>query len=179
MLKKTETMTQQQPAQTAPAVPADKSAVIAVYDTHKEAEAAVRELQKQGHDMTKLSIVGKDYHTEEDVVGYYTTGDRMKAWGTTGAFWGGMWSLLFGSAFFFIPGIGPLLAAGPVVIWIVGALENAIAVGGLSALGAALFSIGIPNDSIIKTEAQIRAGKFVIIEHDAVGTLDKALSDLK
>ena len=63
--------------------------------------------------MQKLSIVGKDYQTEEEVVGYYTTGDRMKAWGKTGAFWGGLWGLLFGSAFFLIPGIGPLLAAGP------------------------------------------------------------------
>ena len=122
--------------------------------------------------MTKLSIVGKDYHTEEDVVGYYTTGDRMKAWGKSGAFWGGMWGLLFGSAFFFIPGIGPLLAAGPLVVWIVGALESAVAVGGLSALGAALYSIGIPNDSILKTEAQIKAGKFVVIEHGTQSTLD-------
>jgi len=162
MLGKTEAVTAQ----------SEQSAIIAIYDTHKEAEAAIRELQKKGHDMTKLSIVGKDYHTEEDVVGYYTTGDRMKAWGKSGAFWGGMWGLLFGSAFFFIPGIGPLLAAGPLVVWIVGALESAVAVGGLSALGAALYSIGIPNDSILKTEAQIKAGKFVVIEHGTQSTLD-------
>ena len=46
--------------------------------------------------MKKLSILGKDYHTEEHVVGYYKAGDRMKAWGKMGAFWGGMWGLLFG-----------------------------------------------------------------------------------
>ena len=56
--------------------------------------------------MKKLSIVGKDYHTEENVVGYYTTGDRMKYWGKLGAFWGGFWGMLFGSAFFWLPGIG-------------------------------------------------------------------------
>ena len=87
--------------------------------------------------MKKLSIVGKDYHTEEHVVGYYTTGDRMMYWGKLGAFWGGFWGLLFGSAFFWVPGIGPLLVAGPLVMWIVGALEEAAVVGGLSALGAA------------------------------------------
>ena len=113
---------------------AGKSAVIALYNTHTEAEEAVRELQKSGFDMQKLSIVGKDYQTEEEVVGYYTTGDRMKAWGKTGAFWGGLWGLLFGSAFFLIPGIGPPLAAGPLVGWIIGALEGAVVVGGLSAL---------------------------------------------
>lgn len=89
----------------------ERSAVVAVYDTHADAEAAVRDLEKAGFDMTKLSIVGKDYHTEEDVTGYYTTGDRMRSWGTSGAFWGGIWGLLFGSAFFLIPGLGPILAA--------------------------------------------------------------------
>ena len=163
----------------APIGQVEKSAIVAIYDTHSEAEAAVRDLQKSGFDMTKLSIVGKDYHTEEDVVGYYNTGDRMKAWGAMGAFWGGIWSLMFGSAFFLLPGIGPLLAAGPVVVWIVGALESAAVVGGLSALGAALFSIGIPEDSIVEYETQIKAGKFVVIAHDAQGVLDKGLIALE
>ena len=150
---------------------ADKSAIVALYDTHEEAEEAVRKLQRSGFDMRKLSIVGKDYQKEEEVVGYFNTGDRMKAWGKTGAFWGGLWGLLFGSAFFFIPGIGPLLAAGPLVAWIVGALEGAVVVGGLSALGAGLYSIGITKDSIIEYETQIKAGKFVIIAH---GSPDEA-----
>jgi uncharacterized protein (UPF0297 family) len=68
----------------------NKSAVVAVYDSHEEAEKAVREILKSGFDMKSLSIVGKDYNTEENVVGYYTTGDRMKAWGKSGAFWGGL-----------------------------------------------------------------------------------------
>jgi hypothetical protein len=49
----------------------EKNAVVAVYNTHVEAEGAVKELQKSGFDMKKLSIVGKDYHTEEHVTGYY------------------------------------------------------------------------------------------------------------
>ena len=105
---------------------------VAIYDSHEEAEKAVLEIQKSGFDMTQLSIVGKDYHTEEDVVGYYNNGDRMKAWGKRGAFWGGLWGLLFGSAFFFIPGIGPLLVAGPIIGWIISGLEGAVVVGGLS-----------------------------------------------
>ena len=157
---------------------AEKSAVVALYDTHTEAEEAVRELQKSGFDMQKLSIVGKDYQTEEEVVGYYTTGDRMKAWGKTGAFWGSLWGLMFGSAFFLIPGIGPLLAAGPLVGWIVGALEGAVVVGGLSALGAGLYSIGIPKDSIIEYETQIKAGKYAVITHGSPDEMSKAKSTL-
>jgi len=113
-----------------------KNAVVALYNSHTEAEAAVKELQKSGFDMKRLSIVGKDYHTEEHVVGYYNIGDRMRYWGKLGAFWGGLWGALFGSAFFLIPGIGPVLVAGPLVAWIVGALEGATITGGLSALGA-------------------------------------------
>jgi hypothetical protein len=115
--------------------------------------------------MKKLSIVGRDYHTDEHVVGYYNAGDRMRYWGKTGAFWGGIWGMLFGSAFFFIPGIGPLVMAGPLVSWIVGALESAVVVGGLSAIGAGLYSLGIPKNSVIQYETALRSGKFVVIAH--------------
>ena len=60
------------------------NSVVAVFGSHAQAEDAIRELQKDGFDMKKLSIVGKDYHTEEHVVGYYTTGDRMLYWGKLG-----------------------------------------------------------------------------------------------
>ena len=99
------------------------NAVVAIYKSHTEAEAAVKELQQSGFDMKKLSIVGRDYHTDENVVGYYNAGDRMKYWGKMGAFWGGIWGLLFGSAVFLIPGVGPLVVAGPLVGWIVGGLK--------------------------------------------------------
>jgi hypothetical protein len=130
------------------------NAVVGIYTTHTEAEAAVKALQQAGFNMQKLSIVGKDYHTEEHVIGYYTTGDRMQVWGKRGAFWGGLWGLLW-SGFFIIPGLGPLLVFGPLVSWIIGALEGAVMVGGLSALGAALYSLGIPKDSIVEYETAL------------------------
>ena len=151
---------------------------VAVYNTHSEAEQAVRTLGKSGFDMRKLSIVGKDYATEEGVVGFYNAGDRMSAWGRAGAFWGGLWGMLFGSALFVIPGIGPLFAAGPLVAWIVAGLEGAAVVGGVSALGAGLFSIGIPKDSVLSYETQIKAGKFVLIAHGTPDEVDKGRSVL-
>ncbi len=143
----------------------ENNSIVTVYPSHGAAEAAVKELQLAGFDMKQLSIVGRDYHTDEQVVGYYNAGDRMKAWGRTGAFWGGIWGLLFGSAFFFIPGVGPLFMAGPLVGWILGGLEGAVVVGGLSALGAGLFSMGIPRDSVLQYETAIKTGKFVLIAH--------------
>ena len=141
------------------------NSTVAVYASHSEAEAAVKELQQSGFDMKKLSIVGRDYHTDEQVVGYYNAGERMKYWGKQGAFWGGIWGLLFGSAFFWVPALGPLLVAGPLVVWIVGAMEGAAVVGGLSVVGAGLFSLGIPKDSIVTYETAIKSGKFVLIAH--------------
>lgn len=147
---------------------------MAIYESHEKAEAAVKDLEKAGFDMKKLSIVGRDYHTDEQVVGYYNNGDRMKAWGTSGAFWGGIWGLLFGSAFFWVPGLGPLLVAGPLISWIVGALEGAIVVGGVSALGAGLFGLGIPKDSILRYETAIKTGKFLLIAHGSAADSDLA-----
>jgi uncharacterized membrane protein len=146
------------------------NSVVAIYPSHTAAEAAIKELQQSGFDMKKLSIVGRDYHTDEHVVGYYNTEDRIKVWGKTGAFWGGIWGLLFGSAFFWIPGLGPLFAAGPIVSWIVGALEVAAVGGGLGVLGATLMSIGIPKDSIVRYETAIKVGKYALIVH---GTVDE------
>ncbi len=156
-----------------------KNLAVAICESHASAEEVVKELQKSGFDMKKLSIVGKDYHTEEDVVGYYNTGDRMKKWGKLGALWGGFWGILFGSAFFIIPGIGPIMVGGPLVASIVGGLEGALAVGGLSAFGAGLFSLGIPKDSILRYESAIKSDKYLVIVHGSRDDMDKAKATLE
>ena len=61
--------------------------VVAVFADHNAAEAAVKKLAASGFDMKNLSLVGKGYHTDEKVVGFYTAGDRVKFWGSRGAFW--------------------------------------------------------------------------------------------
>jgi len=124
--------------------------------------------------MRSLSIVAKNTHTDEHVVGYYNAGDRMKYWGKVGAFWGGFWGLLFGSAAFAIPGLGPILVAGPLVAWIIAGLEGAAVVGGVSAVGAGLVSIGIPKDSVLKYDVALKTDKFVLVVHGSVEAVDKA-----
>ena len=154
------------------------NAVIAVFDTHTKAEEAITELQKSGFNMQQLSIIGKDYHTEEQVIGYYNTGDRMKYWGKMGAFWGGLWGWLMGAAFFAIPGIGPVLVAGPIITWIVGALEGAAVFGGLSAVGAGLYSFGIPKDTVLKMETALKSDKFLVMAHGTATDVAKAKESL-
>ena len=150
------------------------NSVVAIYDTHEQAEQAIKELQQAGVDMKSLSIVAKNQHTDEQVVGYYNDGDRMKYWGKIGAFWGGFWGLLFGSAAFAIPGIGPILVAGPLVGWIVAALEGAAVVGGVSSVGAGLVSIGIPKDSVLKYDVALKTDKFVLVVHGTHEAVIKA-----
>ena len=157
----------------------DPNSVVAVFAQHSTAENAVKELKNSGFNIKKLSIVGRDYHTEDNVVGFYNTGDRMKYWGKLGAFWGGLWGLLFGAAFLVIPGIGPIVAAGSIVTWIIGALEGAVVVGGLSALGAGLYSLGVPKDSVVKYETSIKAGKFLLIAHGTADEVQKARNILQ
>lgn len=148
------------------------ASVVAVYKTHDQAEFAVKDLLEAGVDMQSLSIAARNTHTDEQVVGYYNAGDRMKYWGKVGAFWGGLWALLFGSAMFVIPGLGPILVAGPLVAWIVAALEGAVVVGGVSALGAGLISLGIPKDSVIKYDVALKSDQFLLIFH---GSHDDAM----
>ncbi|MHC5538124.1 general stress protein [Singulisphaera rosea] len=151
-----------------------RNSVVAVFGSHDQAEEAVRKLQIGGFDMKKLSIVGKDFHTEEHVVGYYNTGDRMQYWGKQGAFWGGFWGLLFGSAFFWVPGVGPLLVAGPLVMSIVAGLEGAVVMGGLTVLGAGLYSIGIPKNSIVQYETEVKNGKLLVVAHGTPAEVESA-----
>jgi hypothetical protein len=156
----------------------NQSSAVAIYNTHTEAEAAVKALQVSGIDTKLLSIVGKDYRTEDHVVGYYKTNDRLKYWGKLGAFWGGIWSLLLGEAFFWMPGIGPILVGGPLVSSIVGALEGATVHNGLTPLGSALHTMGIPKSSVINYESALKANKFLLVLHGANGEASKATSIL-
>jgi uncharacterized membrane protein len=160
-------------------MPKEMNITIGVYPDHDKAEDAILRLRKTGFDMKKLSIVGKDYHSEEHAVGFYNTGERVQYWGKRGAFWGGLMGLLFGSAMFAIPGIGPLIVLGPLISWIVGGLEGAAVVGGLSALGAALFSAGIPRDSVVQYETELKTGKFLVVAHGSEAEVAKAKDILR
>lgn len=147
-----------------------ENAVVAVVKRHQDAEEAVRKLADGGFDMTHFSIVGQGYHSEDKVVGFYNLGDRVKFWGKNGAFWGGLWGLFFGGIFLTIPMVGPVMVLGHLAGMVVAAVEGAILFGGLSALGAALFSIGIPKDSVIEYEQAIKTDGFLVVAH---GTADE------
>jgi hypothetical protein len=147
---------------------------VFIFNTHIEAEEAIQVLGRSGFDLKKLSLVGKGYHTEEHPLGFYTVGDRIKTWGGTGAFWGGIWGLLLAPAVFVLPGVGLVAMAGPLVAALVGAVEGAVVVGGLSALGAALAQIGVPADQVMKYETALKVDKYVLLVHGSAADVEKA-----
>lgn len=150
------------------------NAVIAVFSDHQGAEAAVKKLAGAGIDIKHLSVVGKGYHTDEKVVGFYNTGDRMKFWGKRGAFWGGLWGWLFGGVFMFIPVVGHVVVLGYLASMAIAAVEGAVVVGGLSALGAALYGSGIPKDSVVAYETAITADGFLVTAHGPAEEMTRA-----
>ncbi len=148
--------------------------VVAVYPDHAQAEAAIRALSHAGFDMTKLSIIGKGYHSEEHPVGFYSTGDRIRSWGGLGSFWGAIWGLLTGPSVILLPQIGIVAVAGPIGLALVAALEGAVVVGSLSALGGALASAGLPKDLAIKYEADVKADRYVLMVHGSTADVTQA-----
>ncbi|WP_421884007.1 general stress protein [Methylibium sp.] len=158
---------------------AHQNAVVAVFTRHQDAEEAVRKLASGGFDMTHYSIVGQGFHSEEKVVGFYNMGDRIKFWGKNGAFWGGLWSLFFGGIFLTIPMVGPVMVLGHLAAMVVAAVEGAILFGGLSALGAALFSIGIPKDSVIEYEQAVKTDGFLVVGHGSADEMARSKAILQ
>ena len=100
----------------------------------------------------------------------------MKFWWQLGDFWGGLSGLLLGSAYFLIPGLGSVIVFGPLISWIVRALEGAGMAGGLSALGAGLHGIGVPRNRIVEYETALKSDKFLVIAHGSVAETAKAQS---
>lgn len=150
---------------------------IAIFDTHELAADAVQDLQRGGLDMKRLSIVGRDYHTDEHVIGYFNAGDRARFFGKYGAFWGALAGVLIGSAFLVVPVVGHLVILGPFATTVVGALEGAVIGGGVSAIAGALSALGVPKNSVLRYETAIKADKYLLVVHGDE-TLQKQARDI-
>jgi hypothetical protein len=148
--------------------------VIAVFGEHSEADAAVKKLMGAGFAIDHLSVVGKGFHSEEKVVGFYNVGDRIRFWGKRGALWGSLWGLFIGGVSLTLTGVGQIMVLGYLAAIVVSAVEGGIITGGLSALGAALYSAGIPRNSIVQYEQAVRADGFLVIVHGEVAELTRA-----
>ena len=110
----------------------EKSSIVAVYDTCRAAEGAIGAIHSSGFDMKAVSVLANEHYENEDVVGYYYEGRKMRYWGSMRPFWGGLWNYMSGAGFFAVPGVGPILVALPAAAWLANVLEGALVVSGLS-----------------------------------------------
>jgi hypothetical protein len=137
----------------------DDKAIIGVFDDFDAAQAAVERLAAAGFPVDRISIIGKDLQSETRISGYVTLGDIAGPSAATGAWVGGLFGLLAGSAFLFIPGAGPLIVLGPLAGAAIGAGQGAL-VGG--AVGAVLGHF-VSRKHLPKYEELVRAGKYLLV----------------
>jgi hypothetical protein len=154
----------------------DQQTTLAVFPNHDAADKAVKSLIEAGFEMKNLSLVGKGYHSEEKVTGFYGMGDRIKFWGSRGAFWGGFWGLFFGGLFLTVPLVGHVVVLGYLAAVVASGIENAVVVGGLGALGAALYSLGVPKDSVLSYESDLKADGFLVMARGTEAEVERAKS---
>ncbi len=153
-------------------------ATVGIFIDHQSAEAAIKKLVAGGFGMKDLSIVGKGFYTDEKVVGFYNAGERIVFWGSRGAFWGGLWGLFFGGVFLTLPIIGHVIILGSLASAVVSAVERAMVIGGFSALGAALYSLGIHRNSVLEYEAALKSDGFLVFVHGSKPDMEKAIDIL-
>jgi predicted acyltransferase len=82
--------------------------------------------------------------------------------------------LFLGGLFISVPVIGHVVVLGYLAAVILSGVENAVVVGGLSALGAALYSIGIPKNSVLQYETALTADGFVVMAHGTAAEVARA-----
>jgi hypothetical protein len=139
----------------------DDRAVIAVFPDLDGAQAAVEQLAAAGFPVDRISIIGKDLLSETRINGFVTTGDVAGPSAATGAWVGGLFGLLAGTALLFVPGAAPLVVLGPLAAAAIGAAQGALIGGGVGAvLGHFVAKQHIP-----KYERLVHAGSYLVVVH--------------
>ena len=132
--------------------------IVGLFDNFSEAQAVVRELERAGFDRTNISVVANEKArtgvTTPTTEHGTTAGEGAASGAVAGGVTGGVAGLLAGLAGLAIPGIGPVIAAGPLVAALTGAGIGAVA-GGL--IGA-LVSAGVPEEHARYYEEGVRRG---------------------
>jgi hypothetical protein len=148
-----------------------KNFVGAIFANSDNAHAVVADMIRHDFPMDQVSILHKAGGEGDDFLGiaYSNEKERFRVWGARGALWGALGGLLAGAAgLLVLPGIGPVLVAGPLLDAIAGAAVGA----GLMTAGAAvthltiaLRRLGIPEDRLDILHQAIMDGKTVLLLH--------------
>ncbi|WP_066634577.1 hypothetical protein [Desulfolucanica intricata] len=146
--------------------------VIATFNDKGTAEKAVGELRNQGFD-NEISIVAKGQSGDHkyDMNNTFFGTDSIANGTTTGGILGGLAGLALGAGALAIPGIGPIVAAGPIA----GALSGA-ATGGIA---GGLADFGIPAERGKYYEDKVKEGKIVASVQTSEDKVEQAAQTLR
>jgi hypothetical protein len=142
-----------------------EDSVIAVFDTLDQTERAIHLLDQDGFPLRQISVVSSAFHSEREVQGYITAGDVAISGAGNGAWAGGIFGLLMGSGFLWLPVFGPMFVVGSLASMLIGGAGGAaIGAAAGSALGA-LMGLGVSGQHLLKYEEKVRTGRFLLIAH--------------
>ncbi len=140
--------------------------VVGIYETIEQAEEAVHRLDREGFPVKHVSIVTQNLAGIKNPHGFITPENDLTKRGTvTGAWIGGLCSLLVGAAFLWIPGVGPLLIAGRLAALLFAGIEGALAGAATGGLLGALANWGIAEEHILEYEKSLQSGKYLVIAY--------------
>jgi hypothetical protein len=139
------------------------TAVFGIYATQEGVEAAINELRNAGFRSTDISVLlPRNVGTKDLATSKATKAPEGAAAGaSSGALIGGTLGWLVGIGALAIPGIGPLIAAGPIVA----ALAGVGAGGALGGVTGALIGMGIPEYEAKRYEGRVRKGSILLSVH--------------
>jgi len=148
-----------------------KKSVIGIVETQIQAERIVDELQQRGVSSSDVSVLFPDKRGTKDFAHEHNTKAPEGAVAGVGAggVIGGTLGLLAGIGALAIPGVGPLIAAGPLMATLSGAAAGA-AVGGIA---GGLIGLGVPEYEAKTYEGKIKSGNILIAVHTEDGDTEK------
>jgi hypothetical protein len=151
----------------------DQLLLTGIFQEEEKAEKAVHRLVEDDFPMDYVSILGKAQSSGDDPIGIYyqSTGDRVRSWGSLGAIWGGIFGLITGAAgMFFVPGLGAVMAAGPIVEALAAGAAGAGVGGGVMSAAAtvshmvtALRRMGVSEEKLEHVQEAINRGRYVVM----------------
>lgn len=144
--------------------------VVGYYDTETQAIEAIESLKLQGYRTEDISVISKSREEAATVTEETDThvAEGAVTGAATGGALGGLGGVLAGLGALAIPGIGPVVAAGPIVAGLTGAAAGA----GVGGLAGALIGMGIPEDEANRYNEYFEAGKIlVLVDEDTRGTV--------
>ena len=137
--------------------------LIAIYPDRESVERALRQLHDDGFDMRDVSVTFRGFEVTEVPAGVLTTGDIAAMGAGVGAVAGFLCGVAIGTAFLFVPGLGPLFVAGSFSAALAGAAEGTVVGAVIGGLGGALVGWGIPAVHVQRYETHLSEGEFLLI----------------